>query len=225
MATDCIRSSRNGTRPYGPRPSDSGRTVFFPGRNGPARPSAAGRSRPPGHSRPFLPGRLAKCDTPPPTRTQFDRRFPILGTSCHVCPASSRDGRSVCVPCISPRTACAHTQRSTIPRYNRGTTRPAAAGAAAAAARSAAACASRACLPWYPALTGPPGGVPSSARPSPASIASALCRLRFSPAVSCRIPRSRFRSEPPSDQSGVRACPDDRRQKPQSQLLLLLTAR
>ena len=27
--------------------------MFFPGRNGPARPSAAGRSRPPGHSRPL----------------------------------------------------------------------------------------------------------------------------------------------------------------------------
>ena len=47
-----VRSSRNGTRSEGP--SDSGRTLFFPGRNGPARPSAAGRSRPPGHSRPLL---------------------------------------------------------------------------------------------------------------------------------------------------------------------------
>jgi hypothetical protein len=42
-------SFRNGTRSYGP--SDS---VFFLGRNGlgTAHPSAAGRSRPPGHSRP-----------------------------------------------------------------------------------------------------------------------------------------------------------------------------
>ncbi len=38
--------------------SDSGRTMFFPGWNGPARPSAAGSTRPPGHSRPLLPGRL-----------------------------------------------------------------------------------------------------------------------------------------------------------------------
>ena len=38
--------------------SDSGRTLFFPGRNGPARPAAAGRSRPPGHSRPWVLGRL-----------------------------------------------------------------------------------------------------------------------------------------------------------------------
>ena len=171
--------------------------------------------------------------------------FPISVTSCHVCPASSRDGRSVCVPCISPRTACAHTRRSTIPRYTRGTTRPAAAGAAAAAALRAAACASRACLPWYPALTGPPGGVPSSARPSPASIASALCRLRFSPAVSVGSPvQDPGLSHPPISR-GVRACPDDRRQlaavstapsadsaltacpddRRQPQLLLLLTAR
>ena len=54
---ELVRSSRNGTRSEGP--SDSGRTLFFPGRNGPARPSAAGRSRPPGHSRPFVSGRLS----------------------------------------------------------------------------------------------------------------------------------------------------------------------
>ncbi len=34
--------------------------LFFPGRNGPARPSAAGRSRPPGHSSPFCVG-PAEC--------------------------------------------------------------------------------------------------------------------------------------------------------------------
>jgi hypothetical protein len=33
--------------------------MFFPGRNGPARPSAAGRSRPPGHSRPAVAGPAA----------------------------------------------------------------------------------------------------------------------------------------------------------------------
>ena len=86
----------------GPKgPSDSGRTVFFPGRNGPARPSAAGRSRPPGHSRPLLPGRLAKCDTPCPLRnTSLMCRaitFPILGNTCHVLPSLlSRWTRGLC---------------------------------------------------------------------------------------------------------------------------------
>ncbi len=61
-------SSRNGTTRLSPegtrtRRSDSGRTMFFHGRNGPARrgarrrPARARRSRPPGHSRPSFAGR------------------------------------------------------------------------------------------------------------------------------------------------------------------------
>jgi hypothetical protein len=48
---ELYRSSRNGTSPEGTR--DSGRTFVLSGRKGPARPSAAGRTRPPGLSRPW----------------------------------------------------------------------------------------------------------------------------------------------------------------------------
>ena len=43
--------------------------------------------------------------------------FPISVTSCHVCPASSRDGRSVCVPCISVFARGNSCSREAIPDY------------------------------------------------------------------------------------------------------------
>ncbi len=107
------------TRSVGPR--DSGRTVFFPGgRNGPARPSAAGRSRPP-DSLPFLPG---------PTRMELHGRatailfcvsvytlyMPVTICRRPPCLSSLSFARicAVCVPCISPARVL-HTTRSTVP--------------------------------------------------------------------------------------------------------------
>ena len=116
----------------GPKgPSDSGRTVFFPGRNGPARPSAAGRSRPPGHSRPFCRAGSGNHETPCPPRN----------TSSYVSGGHAPYIRDIVsdFPCLlseiarsvhrasRPAQRVTHTQRSTIPRYTRGTTRPAAA--------------------------------------------------------------------------------------------------
>ena len=165
-------------------PSDSGRTVFFPGRNGPARPSAAGRSRPPGHSRPFLPGRPAKCETPPPIRTQFlcvGRRFPILGTTCHVCPASSRDRRSDCVPCISPRARACPRAALHHPPVHQGYHPP------SRRWRGGCSGAARRCMRFarMPALVPRPHG-PSRwctvfCTASPAPVASALCRSSLLP--------------------------------------------
>jgi hypothetical protein len=68
LCHNLVRSSRyhDGTRSV-EGPGDLGRTLFFPCRNGPARPSAAaGRSRPPGHSgsRPFVWGQADSHGTP-----------------------------------------------------------------------------------------------------------------------------------------------------------------
>ncbi len=172
-------SSHNGTRPYGP--SDSGRAYV---RNGPARPSTAGRFRPPGHSRPFCVG-PAECLRSPAY---------ILLTTCARCkrpafykPAASaplqpfqRDSevaRSVC------RASPPRTHASA--RGTRGTSHP-----AAAARRSL--CAQR--MPWYPALrvlsectlictAGPASCTPSVRLQKPSLLACGCCRISRSTGI------------------------------------------
>ena len=153
--------------------------------------------------------------------------LPILGISCQIPLAFSSESCSICASCISPRAArdphAALHHPPVHPGYHPPSRRFA---AAVAALRAAAACMrsahaalgtppSRVLPEVYRLLHGPARRI--SHRPS-ADFASPLRFL-------VGFPGPRYRSEPPSDQSGVRACPDDRRQKPQSQLLLLLTAR
>ena len=191
-----------------------------PRRNGPARPSAAGSSRSPDHSRPvpFLPGRLAKCDTPcrskhnsyvsgvhVPYIRKYVSRFPSL---------LSRWTLGLCTVHFAPHRVCPHAALHHPPVHQ--------------ALRLQQRCALRthACLGTPPSRVLPVTVVyrllhgPSrrlSLRPS-ADLFSRLRLLSDSRSHEPGLPH-------PPISRGVRACPDHRRQQPQSQLFLLLTAR
>ena len=156
--------------------------------------------------------------------------FPILGRRVTNCPASSRDGRADCVPCISPRArviphAALH-HPPVHPGYHPGPAQPPL--ARRLQRRSAPLHARSACI-MRPALVPRPHG--SSRRCTVFCTAqSGVCRLGplqtpLLPCGFCRIPRSQVQVCPTLRSVGWPACPDDRRQKPQPQLLLLLTAR
>ena len=130
-------------------------------------------------------------------------------------PFSSRR-RADCVPCISPAHACLHTRRSTIPQVHMGFHPPSRcwrSGCSGASRRCTRAPAHALVLCTFYLHGHRPA--PSRLWPS-ADFASHLLLLSDSPVR---------RSHPvPSDQSGAGLIPADRRQQPQSQLLLPSTS-
>ena len=205
--------------------------MFFPGRNGPARPSAAGRSRPPGHSRPLLPGRLAKCETPCPPRNTIlmcrASRSLYIGIRVPFAqPPLAMDARSV-YRASRPAHTCEPHAALHHPPVHPGYHPPSRRFAAAVAALRAAAVRMRSA--HAPLVPRPHG----SSRRCTVFCTAQPGVYRFGPLQTSLLPCG-FLSDSPVPGSGlshppisrvVRACPDDRRQKPQSQLLLLLTAR
>ncbi len=116
--------------------------MFFPGRNGPARPSAAGRSRPPGHSRPSFAGPAAAYSVL--SEHGFKSAYRMYASSHYYwlgAPSAAAffiaNSRGPCASQDHPATRAKHAPLHHPPGAHVGTTLPAAACAAAAALRAA----------------------------------------------------------------------------------------
>ncbi len=148
--------------------------MFFPGRNGPARPSAAGRSRPPSHSCPSVWGTY-------PAHVVYQMYAAALYRATASAPGPLQPfqrevSRTVCRT-SPPRTRASARCAQPFPGYTQGTSLRRLSGAAR---RSQ--CASAHTL--VPLPPGPSGCVPSSARSARRHAPSA--RLQKPSLLACR---------------------------------------